>query len=95
MLTAVFLPGECHGQKSLVGYSPWDRRVGHNRVANTFTHSDTGKIQVANHLASIWFTFHAVSLSKVKVTYKAPSDPRLIPSTSLPGHHHRLGLLDV
>ena len=21
--TALFLPGECHGQKSLVGYSPW------------------------------------------------------------------------
>ena len=21
--TAVFLPGECHGQRSLVGYSPW------------------------------------------------------------------------
>ena len=21
--TPVFLPGECHGQRSLVGYSPW------------------------------------------------------------------------
>ena len=21
--TLVFLPGECHGQRSLVGYSPW------------------------------------------------------------------------
>ena len=27
----VFLPGECHGQRSLAGYSPWGRkRVGHN-----------------------------------------------------------------
>ena len=26
--TAVFLPGESHGQRSLVGYSPW----GHKRV---------------------------------------------------------------
>ena len=26
-----FLPGKCHGQRSLVGYSPWGcRRVGHN-----------------------------------------------------------------
>ena len=25
-LTPVFLPGESHGQKSLAGYSPWDRK---------------------------------------------------------------------
>ena len=25
--TPVFLPGESHGQRSLVGYSPWGRRV--------------------------------------------------------------------
>ena len=24
--TPVFLPGEFHGQRSLVGYSPWDRK---------------------------------------------------------------------
>ena len=24
--TPVFLPGESHGQRSLVGYIPWDRR---------------------------------------------------------------------
>ena len=28
--TPVFLPGESHGQRSLVGYSPWGNRVGHN-----------------------------------------------------------------
>ena len=28
-LIPVFLPGESHGQRSLVGYSPWSRRVGH------------------------------------------------------------------
>ena len=27
--TPVFLPGEFHGQMSLVGYSPWNHRVGH------------------------------------------------------------------
>ena len=25
-LTAVFLPGESHGQRSLVGHSPWDHK---------------------------------------------------------------------
>ena len=31
--TLVFLPGKSHGQRSLVGYSPWGRkRVGHDRV---------------------------------------------------------------
>ena len=28
--TPVFLPGESHGQRSLVGYSPWGRRVRHD-----------------------------------------------------------------
>ena len=28
--TLVFLPGEFHGQRSLVGYSPWASRVRHN-----------------------------------------------------------------
>ena len=30
--TPVFLPGESHGQRSLVGWSPWGRRVGHTEV---------------------------------------------------------------
>ena len=32
---AVFLPGEFHGQRSLAGYSPWGRKVGHDWVTNT------------------------------------------------------------
>ena len=28
-LTPVFLPGESHGQRSLVGYSPWGRQESH------------------------------------------------------------------
>ena len=28
--TPVFLSGEFHGQRSVVGYSPWGHRVGHN-----------------------------------------------------------------
>ena len=35
--TPVFRPGEFHGQRSLVGSSPWDHRVRHDWVTNTFT----------------------------------------------------------
>ena len=28
--TPVFLPAECHGQRSLAGYSPWGHRAGHD-----------------------------------------------------------------
>ena len=31
--TPVVLPGESHGQRSLVGYSPWGCRVGHDLPA--------------------------------------------------------------
>ena len=33
--TPVRLPGEFHRQRSLVGYSPWGRRVGHALVTST------------------------------------------------------------
>ena len=33
--TPVFLPGKSHGERNLVGYSPWGRkRVGHNLATN-------------------------------------------------------------
>ena len=35
--TPISLSGEFHGQRSLVGYSPWGHRVGHNWGTNTFT----------------------------------------------------------
>ena len=37
--TPVFLPGKSHGQRSLVGYSPWNGKS-QSRVGN-FTHSLT------------------------------------------------------
>ena len=30
--TPVFLPGKFHGQRSVVGYSPWGRRVEQDRA---------------------------------------------------------------
>ena len=35
--TLVLLHGEFHKQGSLMGYSPWLQRVGHDRVTNTLT----------------------------------------------------------
>ena len=35
--TLISLAGEFQGQRSLVGYSPWGHRVGHNWATNTFT----------------------------------------------------------
>ena len=32
--TPVFLPGEFHGQRSVVGYSVWGRRVGYDLATN-------------------------------------------------------------
>ena len=34
--TSVFLPGKSHGQRRLVGYSPWGRRVRQDSVTNAF-----------------------------------------------------------
>ena len=43
-LIPVFLPGESHGQRSLVGYSSWGHRVGHDWVTeHTHTHTQTPK----------------------------------------------------
>ena len=44
-LTPVFLPGKLQGQRSLVGYSPWLQRDGHDR----HTHACTPSKITANH----------------------------------------------
>ena len=37
---SIFMPRESHGQRSLVGYSPWGhKRVGHNWATNTHTYT--------------------------------------------------------
>ena len=35
---SVFLPGESHGQRSLAGYSPWDRKDSDRTESLTYTH---------------------------------------------------------
>ena len=46
--TLVFLPGEFHGQRSLMGYSPWSHKelntteqLTHTHMYNTHTHTHT------------------------------------------------------
>ena len=40
--TPVFLPGESHGQRNLVGYSPWGRtELNKNEITDTHTQTMT------------------------------------------------------
>ena len=49
--TLVFLPGEFHGQRSLMGYSPWSHKelntteqLTHTHMYNTHTHTRQNEI---------------------------------------------------
>ena len=50
--TQVLLPGEFHGQRSLVDYSPWGCRVRHDWVTSTLTHTHTH-----THTHTCFFSF--------------------------------------
>ena len=58
MGTPVFLPGESHGQRSLVGYSPWDHRVGHDCVTE---HTHTHTHRLLNNM--VWLSLKLVNTS--------------------------------
>ena len=45
--TPVFLPGESHGQRSLVGCSPWGLRVGHDWVTE-HTHTQSTPLSLTD-----------------------------------------------
>ena len=62
--TLVFLPGEFHGQRSLVDYSPRDCRVGHDWVTNTFMFIH---IYIIYTVGDLGFAF--CLRSKLKVTW--------------------------
>ena len=77
--TPVFLPGESHGQRSLVGYSPWDHKEGAwVKWLNMYTLIITSFWAVRTslmRLASLQFTFGKVTVgqhfSHVKTQSKA------------------------
>ena len=59
--TPVFLPGKSHGQRNLVGYSPWGcKRVGHD-LATKYTHSDSHML-VSNHSGRVCVSFTQLTL---------------------------------
>ena len=43
---SVFLPGESHGQKSLVGYSPWGRKESDMTEQLTHTYGEYGGLDI-------------------------------------------------
>ena len=47
--TPVFLPGEFHGERSLVGYSPWSHKEldTTERLTHTHTHTHTHSVSKA------------------------------------------------
>ena len=49
--TVVFFPGESHGQRSLVGYSPWGHKESDTteRLTHTHTHPPTHTHTVSGH----------------------------------------------
>jgi len=48
----VFLPGASHGQRSLVGHSPWVCRVGHNLVTKIPPPRDYRRLPEGNDIYS-------------------------------------------
>ena len=50
--TPVFLPGESHGQGSLVGYSSWSQRAGHDWAHSTHTASVCAQVSEVEFILS-------------------------------------------
>ena len=81
--TPVFLPGEFHGQRSLVGYSPRDRRVGHDWATNTckflllatesmsFLDGSDGEESACNVGDQVWSLSQEDTLEKATLTFLA------------------------
>ena len=61
--TPVFLPGESHGQRNLVGYSPWGHRVRHDSAhthhAPSILRNKTRQMKLK--FLSVFYPFHSLS----------------------------------
>ena len=68
--TAVLLPGESHGQRSLAGCSPWGCRVWHAWATNTFTLLRSRKFP---SLPALLTFYHGWAMNFIKCIY-APRD---------------------
>ena len=61
LLTPVFLPGEFHGQRSLVGYSPWGHKELDMTEQATFSHFNL------TTLRSLWNGLQCIQMKKYPV----------------------------
>ena len=75
--TAVFLPGKSHGFRSLVGYSPWGRRVGHDWVTS-LSLSPTQRVHLSCPIFLPFLTVHGVLKARILKRFAIPfsSGPR-------------------
>ena len=65
--TPVFLPGESHGQRNLVGCSPWAHKESDTTEQRSIAHYSTKKIK--NEImpfAVMWVDLDIVKLSEVR-----------------------------
>ena len=72
--TPVFLPGKFHGQRNLVGSSPWGHRVQHDWAAEqlcTHTYIYTQKSEFTKCKLRKWFLFVAQSCKHATVRRRA------------------------
>ena len=66
---AVFLPGKFHGQRSLVGYSPWGRkRVRHGLATKQQRHPEVGLLDLTISISNFSRNCHIVSQSGCTVS---------------------------
>ena len=73
--TPVFLPGESHGQRSLVGYSPWGQK-------------EPGMTEVAQH-TRIHSELHSTTDSEQKMACSPPPQPSACLTDLLRGTHRQ------
>ena len=50
--TPALLPGKSHGQRSLIGYSPWGRRVGHDWATSLSLSKCSSQVRKIGHLTT-------------------------------------------
>ena len=66
--TTVFLPGKSHGQRSLVGYSPWGRRVRHNLASKQQQYCKRYQPEMSQRKWIIYFWLFWFSLQMFSVS---------------------------
>ena len=67
--TPVFLPGESHGQRNLVGYSPWDHKEWD--MTERLTQWDITKSLTSFHIATLCTSFSIIFFKEeIKINYQ-------------------------